>query len=416
RYGSKLPRALEAIVSKATASAPEDRYPNVAEFAREVRRFVRGEEVHAYPDTLAAKLWRRLRRRPELVFGVVLGLLLVTSSAVMIALARELGARERADKQSNRMASLAAQVARTAATIDARAALADLVLEGLAAGASEAIDQPPRFPDDHRTPNDLAQDGGPIYIARYHQRVTFEHAVTLIPPWATGSEAAVSRSGDFERLLRRSAVRGTDDGAALERPAAEQSAIAREKSPFLWSSLGFESGVMMTFPGNTFFPVDYDPRKRSWYVTAVEKGKRGHVWGSPYPDATSGALIVPCATALYDHTDRLRGVAVMSLELDELLAQIAREDLEGFRASAVLDEKGDVVFWTGERGRILGAGVHENRTLERRPFGLAAVRSGVAGGARNGMVRAGDALVIYQRLTSFPWTLAVTLSAAPYSR
>ncbi len=429
RFGQPLSRALGAIIAKATATEPRERYASVAELARDVRRFMRGDEVEAFPDPPLAHLWRRLRKHPGLVYGTVLSLAFVASVATSVALKQELGARARADREARRLGSLTAQVARVVSAIDARVARVDLVVEGLAASASAALDRPPALPPERWLPADLAKDpGATTFVARYRQRVTFAHAATVLAPSVGGAgpltdpkgetsgelavRTLVDRSGDFERILARSAVRAAGDDEALSLSASEQRAMTREQSPVLWTDVAFEEGVMFVYPANTFFPPDYDPRRRAWYTLGT-KG-RGHKWGSPFPDATSGALIIPCSVPMYDGADRFLGIAGMQLALDELLSRIALVGVEGFRESAVLDERGDVVFSTSERGRLLDAGVHENRTLARQPFAVAEVRAAVAHAARDGSARAGDAIVVYQRLASFEWWLAVTFAAASY--
>ena len=52
------PRALRAIVARATAPAAGDRYPGVAEPSDDVGRFLDGEPVEAYPESLWARLAR----------------------------------------------------------------------------------------------------------------------------------------------------------------------------------------------------------------------------------------------------------------------------------------------------------------------------------------------------------------------
>ncbi len=412
RFGRRLPRSLEAIVAKATATRPEDRYPSVAAFARDLRRFVRGDEVQALPDPAWARLWRRLRRRPGLVLGTLLSLALLASATTTIALARELGARARADREARHLASLTAKVARIGGAVDGRIALVEVILEGLAASGSATLERPPELPRSERTPDDLDKDpASTTFSPRYHQRVTFDHAVDVVAPSAHPADSLMAHSGDFERLLTRAAVRAAGDDEALGRAIAEQRVIAREGgAPVVWTSNGFEEGVMFVYPGNTFFPADFDARKRVWYQLVAHG--RAHKCGSPYPDATSGALLVPCCVPMFDAADRFIGVAAMHLALDELLSRIALDGIEEFRESAVLDERGNVVFSTRERGRLLAAGVHDNRALDRHPFPVVEVRDALAHGSRDGSVRVADAIVVYQRLGSFDWWLAVTFASS----
>jgi serine/threonine protein kinase len=68
---------LLAIARKATATRPEDRYPDAGAMADDLDRYARGEPVEALPDTVARKATRAVRNRPELGIGVVVTLLLV---------------------------------------------------------------------------------------------------------------------------------------------------------------------------------------------------------------------------------------------------------------------------------------------------------------------------------------------------
>lgn len=50
--------ALRAICARATAAAPADRYPSAEELAKDIRRYLDGDRVTAYPETLVAQLKR----------------------------------------------------------------------------------------------------------------------------------------------------------------------------------------------------------------------------------------------------------------------------------------------------------------------------------------------------------------------
>ena len=73
----KTPRELGAIVHRATASRPEDRYPSVEELANDVRRFIQNEEVQAAPDNPAQRLARVMSRHRGYTLAGVLSLILL---------------------------------------------------------------------------------------------------------------------------------------------------------------------------------------------------------------------------------------------------------------------------------------------------------------------------------------------------
>ncbi len=72
-----VPAELEAIVAKALAKRPEDRYADVPAMTRDVRRFLDGESISVLRDSLAKRLRKWARRRPALASSLVVGLLVL---------------------------------------------------------------------------------------------------------------------------------------------------------------------------------------------------------------------------------------------------------------------------------------------------------------------------------------------------
>ena len=52
---------LAAVCARATATAPADRYPTADELAKDIRRYLAGDSVAAYPETPLAR-WTRITR------------------------------------------------------------------------------------------------------------------------------------------------------------------------------------------------------------------------------------------------------------------------------------------------------------------------------------------------------------------
>ena len=65
--GESIPRRLRAIVAKATATAPSDRYESARELADDLLRFLDGQPVAAYPENFLDAIWRWLDRNRALV-------------------------------------------------------------------------------------------------------------------------------------------------------------------------------------------------------------------------------------------------------------------------------------------------------------------------------------------------------------
>ncbi len=94
-----VPRDLETIVRKATATDPRHRYSSAAEFAADLQRFLDDLPIHARRISPVERAWRWSRRNPALasVSGVALSLLVAVIVVLSLGYAREAMLHRRAE-------------------------------------------------------------------------------------------------------------------------------------------------------------------------------------------------------------------------------------------------------------------------------------------------------------------------------
>jgi sigma-B regulation protein RsbU (phosphoserine phosphatase) len=84
-----------------------------------------------------------------------------------------------------------------------------------------------------------------------------------------------------------------------------------------WSYISLESGVHISYPGHGFYPRDYDPRKRPWYLRARDDLD----WTFPIVDATTG-LVTFTASKRIQHPDGSpAGVVALDILITEVLGE-----------------------------------------------------------------------------------------------
>jgi hypothetical protein len=109
-----LPRALEAICLKAMAHRPQGRYANARELAEEVRRYLAGVPVLAYPQPLATRVWRWCRRHRQALArsaaAVVMLGLCSFGAFYMVTMRREQEALRQKEEERNRCDSVRERV------------------------------------------------------------------------------------------------------------------------------------------------------------------------------------------------------------------------------------------------------------------------------------------------------------------
>jgi tetratricopeptide (TPR) repeat protein/serine/threonine protein kinase len=133
RVKLKVPRPLEAICLKAMASRPEGRYASVEALAGDVQQWLAGEPVSAWPEPLAVKAgrWVRKHRAPAaaMAAATVVALVLGSASGVWVQQRKErerqahLLLQERAGEQARAGLEQATQLRKGYRFADAEAML-----------------------------------------------------------------------------------------------------------------------------------------------------------------------------------------------------------------------------------------------------------------------------------------------------
>jgi hypothetical protein len=346
------------------------------------------------------------------VLGAFTVLISVIAGLTVLVLAGRLEARTRAERRSERLSEVTAAIGRRARSVDAQFQKVALLVEGLADAADQTLDRDLTEKTRDFSPVDLAALDSTMEVDRYRQRVSFVHAATVTSPHVDERAVATLRSRvpQLQTLLEDAAARASGRGPSLAWTSDERQRIALAGSPLHWTDLAFEEGLLLVYPGNTFFPPDYDVRQRPWYIDAKRQARL--LWGAPYPDATSGRLLLPCTRAFFARSGSLRGVAAAHLALDGVLDALEFHEIPGFRSAALLDEHGDIMLSTLARGIDLGKGTHNNRAMDRQPFPAAPVRDAVVSKRPDGRVFDDGGLYVFQRLESNDWSLVATLDRA----
>jgi hypothetical protein len=414
--GHAVPRELRAITNKATCPGAEGRYPSVAAFAEDLRRYTRQEEVLAYPDGILRKAWRAIGRRPVAAMSALLVFIVGAALLATFSLARSVQTEHAAKQRQERLADLTAEVTEHAHEFDRLLYRVESLLEGLASSTRELLayaapQEGPRYP-----PAALGTPEGPddaTWNGRLNQYVAHRHVVYVLAPGVTAEEVA----RDHHRLLSLDAVfrsmflRVTGE-EALSLGDGEATALLRAGVPLRWSYAAFESGFMLNYPGNSVYPSDYDPRKRPWYVAS--RGTRGIRWGEVYPDAAGSGFLLPCNRALYAVDGTFVGVAGADLSLDSVIDSMEMRGLAGTQESFFVNAAGEVLVSSRERGARSQVSTQGNRTKQRRRVEVPPLERQLAAGAASGFAVQRQDLYVFARLKALPWFLVVRLDAATH--
>ena len=407
--GRPVPRELVGIVDRATALKPEQRYRDLDALAEDVRRFLRGEEVRAAPDSRFQRAARWLAHNRLRALTAVLTLVALAGLVSTGSLATALRVRSQAAAHSQTMADLVGAVSRQGRRVDDQLRDYEALLESLAGATMHVLSGPdavhPRpsyLSGDYDAGQTVPADLGPA--PRYAQPVSFAHPVFKLAPGVQAHEVGpqLRRLGSLQPDLRRLFVRSAPGLSEL---------LGTDLVPVVWSYVALEAGVHMSYPGHGGYPADYDPRVRPWYRAARDAD--GPTWTRPYPDVNGLGVMFPVNMALRDDDGRLMGVAGVELTFDHVVAVMNSEgELDGLEArTALLDSSGAVIVASDADRPEFAAGLHGNQAVDAELFDVAEVVQGVLEG-RSGSLRSGDEVVVYDRMLSLDWTFVVRVNAA----
>ncbi len=419
-----VPPELAAIVARATAIERDARYPSAQALADDVRRFLRGEPVHALPEGPIARLLRfmsRHRRATLVAFVAVLAAAAITVGwSRYRQAARALAARERGAK----LTALYTEVARQATRIDAELFRLEEGLEGLTAAAAWALTGPEPSPeaapiyfatdyaDPARRPPDFGAGTG------YRWPVSLTQLVVGLPPGADPAPLLprIRRLIPLREHIRQMVVAARlGDTTAVSADQATD-LLRRRGSPIDYAYVDLPEGVHVMWPGMDALPPGYDVRTASFYQMSANK--RGKRWGAPYVDATTDAagddLVLPCTQGIWSPRGEFLGVAGVEMTVTKMVETVmVLPTRQTVRVSLVEGRGGKVVDSRDAGKRFVASGKDEAITFAQ--FDLPAVAAAVQAG-REGILetrRDGRAVVVgLVRLDALGWTYVVEVDAA----
>jgi len=414
--GEPIAPELAAIISAATQTDPERRYPSVSALAADVRRHLRGESVAARPDRPLRGLLRWMARNTRATL-VALLVVVIFASALTVGMQLRLRTQERtALAREAHLAEVLTRTSRQAHRLDSWLLRYTALLEGLAGTAEHALGAAPPDTPYYLDPDYAAPETAPPDYRRSAARgepVSFGWPVLVLAPGVRERDVrpALRRLGGLRHAFRDLLLRSHSEASAVLPEDAATALLDEAGVPIVGTYVALAEGIHASFPGHTGYPADYDPRRRSWYLDTVDTF--GPRWATPHLDINGQGLIVTCSMALYDTTHRFRGVAALELTFDHIVSEMAdtRWLPPGAASVELLDKDGRVVL---SSQRPLPE-VTDSGSLILPAHPVPAVTAAVAAGTEGALEHSHGGtrtLTTLNRVEALGWTLVVSGPAA----
>lgn len=345
-YENKIAPELKAIIKKATQRQEKNRYKNVAFFADDIRRFLRGDEVLASPDSTVKKLFRFMNRHRFATLSIMLSLLLLAATGVIWGLYHSQQTLITSQKHEKNMSQFLSAVANKSQTIDRQFLKFERLLEGLSAAMIHSLKQPvPEkqvlFLNEILNTNKLKDFK---FSKIYNRKISINWAAYVLSPDVEKEDiqSTLNKLSHFSQYFKQVMLKSYDDKALNYSSKEQYDLIYNKGVPLIWAFIGLENGLHLTYPGKTGFAAGYDPRKRPWYTQS--KQSNSIQWLSPYIDASGNGLMLPCTLPLYDNNQKLIGVAGVEMAMSFIIKNLMSISMPGIISTYLVNDMGDIVI------------------------------------------------------------------------
>ena len=369
-----IPRELVAIIERATAAQPDDRYASVAAFADDLRNYLRGNAVQARPDTPWQRAQRAIARHRQSVLSGILGLIALGGIAIGLLLWQQQRALEAQRRHEESLLRLRDTVAAVSDNVQTRMIEIEGAVQNLADSVAQidSLGKPSdtrfywqrEFLDAQAAPPDLVPN------ARLGGRVSLAWPVWTLPVGMNENEALptirklVALQGFRREIYHRiaAAIRnGTSDIYATD---IDDGGDDAKDNPLTAIEIGLSDGIASRYPGWDGLPADYDPRLQPWY--GIVQNGRAPIWGDAYRSELTRQAELPLSVPLYDVDNHFRGVVAALLDPDLMVRSLL--DVPRLKDAIdvlLIDAKGRVL---ASLHHVLGADEGEGAHRPRLPL------------------------------------------------
>jgi len=353
--GKRIPRDLIAIIERATSFSLTDRYDSVADFAADIRRYLRGDAVLARPDNLWQRMQRAVARNRQRVLTGIMVMITLAALAIggLLWQNQRLFKAERLREQ--RLLALTSAVSDVSDSVQMRFLQLEGAMENLADSVGQILlhgrpsDQRYFLVDDFADPARAPDDMTPS--SNHHGNISLHWPVWVIPPAADQDKALleVRKLTVLHQFMRDIYLRAARmiQGADVDFYTGREVPLTEDNSPLAAILVSLEDGITARFPGWDGLTPDYDARTRPWYKLALNK--RGPQWGGSYANATTHLTEMPLSVPLWDGQGHFVGVVSAAFLPDMLVKSIFKVNKDAaVKAMYLLDREGHIVAATGD--------------------------------------------------------------------
>jgi serine/threonine protein kinase len=414
----RIPRDLIAIIDRATAFKADDRYASVADFAADIRRYLRGDAVLARPDSLWQRMQRSVARNRQRVLTGILALIALAAIAIGSLLWENQRQFKAERLREQRILALTSAVTDVSDRVQMRLLQLEGAMVNLADSMAQILEHGQSSDQRYYLSTDFADPArapaGLIRSATHGGMISLQWPVWVVPAALDQKQALakVRRLVVLDPFMRDIYMRAAQmiKNGNVDFYAGNEIPLSADSSPLNAILVALDDGIAARYPGWDGIGPGYDARARPWYKLGV--GKRGPQWGDSYASAPTKLLELPLSIPMYGDKGAFLGVVSAAFLPDLLVKTIFTvKDNDAVRAMYLLDAQGHILAATGDAEPVaLPAPDTVVTQLFALPEVVAHVKSGQTG-VLEATLHGEKVMVAFDEVTPFGWSVVAVADA-----
>jgi len=187
----------------------------------------------------------------------------------------------------------------------------------------------------------------------------------------------------------------------------------------LWAYMGTENGNMLMRPDGEL-PADYDARIRPWYKDAV--AAQDLIWTAPYPDSTTGDLVISVAIPVKDPKGGSAGVVGLDVSMKTMSEKLNQIQI-GERGYAFLIDQSNGVMTHSDNNLIgtnLDASLNEIEgdvlaSYDKQAEMFSKILTGIQNNDKIVELSGGNYALLH-KIDAFDWTMVGIINESEFEK
>ncbi len=326
RFNAPIDADLKAIIRKATRNNRNLRYQTVEELSMDIRRYLDGQEVLAHPDGFFGKIVRRCKAHVKLLIFCLAALLVLIAAAAAYAVFDHLNKALQNQYQQRALAQCYASTNDVAGRMDrfAYGIMCDLNSVANQAGfflTHSDIRQPDYKKYFHADLQDPVKAPADVSYSNFYRQYVSLAELSFHTPLKTNlapGYQVVNQLYPIQNMIKQLFARVNNLlPETVSDPKIPFDEKISDRMLVRWIYAGFPDGLIMVYPGGSFFSEHYDIRNAPWYWDISHNLKA--FWSDPYIDADEKHNpISTCVVPIKGENNAFLGFVALDMSMNKL--------------------------------------------------------------------------------------------------